>query len=264
VRCERALPQRATRPSGRYHTQRPYLLIGASCLFGASRLHEVVLSSRRPATAKVQDSHHGEGERVSLSDHDADLGFGICFQLPVLHAAGERPASHRDDCGGERRYPPRVFVVAAVLTPPDPISQIAPSCRRCCSTSSPYSRWSLPRRSARADPDAQAQAQPNDASRQLKDQRGFEKRRAKSFATGRVQRASSGRGINDLMVRSAEGRFSNLEAQARPSRGDDNKGQGIIRSFDHCGPDALSESPWIDIRFASFRRLSAPLTRSRL
>jgi sec-independent protein translocase protein TatC len=55
------------------------------------------------------------------------LGFGICFQLPVvltlLARAGLITA---DQLKRYRRHAIfGVFVVAAVLTPPDPISQIA-------------------------------------------------------------------------------------------------------------------------------------------
>ena len=55
------------------------------------------------------------------------LGFGICFQLPVLLTLLARAGLITAD--GLKRYRRHailgVFVVAAVLTPPDPISQIA-------------------------------------------------------------------------------------------------------------------------------------------
>ena len=55
------------------------------------------------------------------------LGFGICFQLPVLLTLLARAGLVTAE--GLKRYRRHaifaVFVVAAVLTPPDPISQIA-------------------------------------------------------------------------------------------------------------------------------------------
>jgi sec-independent protein translocase protein TatC len=55
------------------------------------------------------------------------LGFGICFQLPVLLTLLARAGIITAD--GLKRYRRHailgVFVVAAVLTPPDPISQIS-------------------------------------------------------------------------------------------------------------------------------------------
>jgi len=55
------------------------------------------------------------------------LGFGICFQLPVLLTLLARAGLITAD--GLKRYRRHailgVFVVAAVLTPPDPISQIS-------------------------------------------------------------------------------------------------------------------------------------------
>jgi sec-independent protein translocase protein TatC len=55
------------------------------------------------------------------------LGFGICFQLPVLLTLLARAGLVTAE--GLKRYRRHaifgVFVVAAVLTPPDPISQLA-------------------------------------------------------------------------------------------------------------------------------------------
>ena len=55
------------------------------------------------------------------------LGFGICFQLPVLLTLLARAGLITS--AGLKRYRRHailgVFVVAAVLTPPDPISQLA-------------------------------------------------------------------------------------------------------------------------------------------
>lgn len=55
------------------------------------------------------------------------LAFGLCFQLPViLTLLGQAGIVNYDQLRSGRKYAiVGVFVVAAVLTPPDPISQIA-------------------------------------------------------------------------------------------------------------------------------------------
>jgi sec-independent protein translocase protein TatC len=55
------------------------------------------------------------------------LAFGLCFQLPViLTLLGQIGILSYDQLRSGRKFAiVGVFVVAAVLTPPDPISQVA-------------------------------------------------------------------------------------------------------------------------------------------
>ena len=55
------------------------------------------------------------------------MAFGLCFQLPVvLTLLGQIGVLSYDQLRSGRKFAiVGVFVVAAVLTPPDPISQIA-------------------------------------------------------------------------------------------------------------------------------------------
>jgi hypothetical protein len=83
------------------------------------------------------------------------FAFGLCFQLPVLLTLLVRVGIlQRESAGRKRRYAiVGVFIMAAILTPPDAISPGQRSrCRSCCSTklrSSPRA-WSSARASASA------------------------------------------------------------------------------------------------------------------
>ena len=125
---------------GLYRNERqaflPYLiatpilfLLGAALVYfvGHAARHEVLpvdAADRRHAGADPSDRRVSEYLSLIMA---LILGFGICFQLPVLLTLLARAGLVTAD--GLKRYRRHailgVFVVAAVLTPPDPISQIS-------------------------------------------------------------------------------------------------------------------------------------------
>ena len=74
------------------------------------------------------DRAAAEGERISQPHHDADLRLrpGVPAPGDPDAARPRRASSRRTGCSARRKYAIVIaFIVAAVLTPPDPISQIS-------------------------------------------------------------------------------------------------------------------------------------------
>ena len=116
---------------------RPYL-IATPVLFivGACVVYFIVMPLAMTFFLSMQQTGPDQQVQIQLTAKVSEylslsmtliLGFGLCFQLPVvltlLARAGMVTADGRRNA---RRYAiVAVFAVAAVLTPPDPISQIA-------------------------------------------------------------------------------------------------------------------------------------------
>jgi sec-independent protein translocase protein TatC len=105
-----------------------FLLGGALVYFVAMPLAmKFFLSMQQTGDAQVQIHLTAKVSEYLSLIMALILGFGICFQLPVLLTLLARAGIVTAD--GLKRYRRHailgVFVVAAVLTPPDPISQIS-------------------------------------------------------------------------------------------------------------------------------------------
>jgi sec-independent protein translocase protein TatC len=125
---------------GLYHNERqaflPYLiatpilfLLGAALVYFVAMplAMKFFLSMQQTGDSQVQIHLTARVSEYLSLIMTLILGFGICFQLPVLLTLLARAGIVTAD--GLKRYRRHailgVFIVAAVLTPPDPISQIS-------------------------------------------------------------------------------------------------------------------------------------------